>query len=55
MIQNLRTYFVLYVIRIKLVTRAEENIKLSGISQRPKSSLTEFSGDLTLARKIMQL
>ena len=54
MVQDLRAYSILYVITFKLIMCVQEKVELSGISQRPKSSLTEISADLSLAAKIKQ-
>ena len=54
MVQNLRVYFILYIITIKWIMCVQENVELSGMLQRPSLSSTEISGDLPFAGKIKQ-
>ena len=54
MVQNLRAYFMPYVITIKWMTCVQEKTELTSISQRPRLSSTKISGDLSLVAKIKQ-
>ena len=51
--QNLRAYFILYGIIIKLIMQVK--IELSTMLQRPMLSSSKVSRNLPLARKIKQL
>ena len=54
MTQNLRASFLFYVITIQLIMCVQEKSELFGMSQRPRSSWKEISGDYSLAAKIKQ-
>ena len=45
MVQNLKAYFILYVIAVQLKMCVHENIQLSSISQRRRLSLSVISED----------
>ena len=49
MAQNLRAFFILYVIKIKWIISIQENIEFSDMSQRPWWSSTKISGNLSFA------
>ena len=51
--QNLRAYFILYGITIKLIMQVK--IELSSMLQRPRLSSSKILRDLPLATKIKQL
>ena len=44
MIQNLRAYFIHYIIAIKLVMCAQEKIELSRMSQKPRLKFNQKLG-----------
>ena len=44
MIKNLRAYFIHYIIAIKLVIRAQENIELSRMPQKPRLNFNQKLG-----------
>ena len=54
MVQNMRAYFILYVITIKFVNYMQEKTEFSCKLQRPTLISTKVLGDLTLATKIKQ-
>ena len=51
MVQNLRAYFILYDITMKLIMYVQEKIELSSMSQRPRLSSTTISGDFSFNYK----
>ena len=53
-VQNLRAYFILYVIAIKCVKCMQEKIEFSCMLQRPWLITTKISGDLPLVTMIKQ-
>ena len=53
MAQNLRAYFIIYVITSKWTVRVDEKFDLPGMSQRPRLSSAKTS-DLSLAAKVNQ-
>ena len=55
MVQNLRAYFMLYVVTIKCIKCKQENIELSCMSQRPRLISTKSLADKDKAAiKILQ-
>ena len=52
--QNLRAYFILYVIAINWIIYVQEKIELSSILQRPKFDSTKISVHRFLAGRIKQ-
>ena len=44
MVQNLRAYFIHYIIAIKLVKYAQEKIELSRMSQKPRLKFNQRLG-----------
>ena len=54
MVQNLRAYFILYVITIKCIKYMQEKIEFSCMLQRPWLITTKISGDLPLVTMIKQ-
>ena len=54
MVQNLRAYFILYVITIKCIKCMQENIEFSSMLQRPRLISIKILGDLSLATMIQQ-
>ena len=52
--QNLRAYFILYVITIKWTMCVEKKSNLSSMSQRPRLISSDISGDLCLTAIIKQ-
>ena len=54
MVQNLRAYFILYVITIKCIKCMQEKIEFFCMLQRPRLISTKMLGDLSLATKIKQ-
>ena len=53
-VQNLRAYFILHVITIKVAICVLEKIELFRMPERPRPSLQDILEDLSLARKIKQ-
>ena len=54
MVQNMRAYFILYVITIKCINCMQEKTELSFMLQRPRLISTKLLGDLSLATEIKQ-
>ena len=54
MVQNLRAYFMLYVITIKCINCMQERIEFSRMLQGPNLISTTILGDLSLATMIKQ-
>ena len=54
MAQNLRAFFILYVIKIIWIIFIKEKIEFSNMSQRPRWSSTKFQDYLSLSAKIKQ-
>ena len=54
MVQNLRAYFILYVIKIKCIKCMKEKIEFSCMLQKPWLISTKILGDLSLATMIKQ-
>ena len=52
MVQNLRAYFILYVITIKCIKCMQEKIEFSCMLKRPRLISTTILGDLSMATKI---
>ena len=53
-VQNMRAYFIPYVITIKRIMRVQEKIELSYLSQVTRLSSTKISRNILLATKIKQ-
>ena len=51
MVQNLRAYFILYVVAIKCIEFMQEKIEFSCKLQRPRLIPTKILGELSLATK----
>ena len=49
MVENLRAYFILYVITIKCIERMQEKIEFSCMLQRPRLISTKILGDFSVA------
>ena len=54
MVQNMRAYFILYVITIKCIKSMQEELEFSCMLQRPRLISTKVSADLSLATMIKQ-
>ena len=54
MVQNLRAYFILYVITIKCIKFVYQKVEVSCKLQRPRLISTKILGDLSLATMIKQ-
>ena len=54
MVQNLRAYFIFYVITIKCIEHMQERIEFSCMLQRPRLISATILGDLSLATMIKQ-
>ena len=52
MVQNMRAYFILYVITIKFVKCVQTKIEYSSMLERPKLISIKIFGDLFLVTKI---
>ena len=52
MVQNMRAYFILYVITNKSINCIKEKTEFSCMLQRPRLISTTMLGDLSLAKKI---
>ena len=51
MVQYLRSYFILYAIKVKWVMCVQEKNEVFSVSQRPRLSSIQVSGDFSLAAK----
>ena len=54
MVQNLRAYFILYVITIKCIKCMQGKIEFPCMLQKPRLISTKILGDLSMATKIKQ-
>ena len=54
MVQNLRAYFIFYVITIKYIKCMQEKIEYFCIVERPRLISTKMLGHLSLATMIKQ-
>ena len=54
MVQNMRAYFILYIITIKCINCMQEKTEFCYMLQRPRLISTKVLGDLSLATKIKQ-